>query len=78
MHPRTDQSDDVALVRARATPRASHSASSDGQVSPGRSAGDHHAVGVSAVVGDVLLHPSEHPLGVDDVRRPGVARATRR
>ena len=46
-----------------------------GQVAARRAAGDRDEVGIAAVVGDILAHPRQRALDVDDVRRPRFARA---
>ena len=40
----------------------------------GRAAGDDDEVGIAPVLGDVLLHPGDRPLDVDDLVGPGAAR----
>ena len=40
-----------------------------GEVTAGRAAGDDDVVGVAAVLGDVLAHPGERALAVDEMRR---------
>ena len=64
-------------TRSRAGTRGSFAVSADhrGEVAAGRAAGDADEVGVAAVLGDVLAHPGERALAVDEVLGPGGPRA---
>nr|WP_238538893.1 hypothetical protein [Candidatus Microthrix parvicella] len=47
------------------------------EVAASRTTGDDHEVWIAAVLANVLLHPGDGPLHVDDLGRPGVPGASR-